>query len=193
LVELHRGTIRAQSVGRGKGATFTIELPLIQAEQMIDPPGSTSAETAASSVAPKAGIPRPRELQPSAVPRRVLLVEDHAPTRATMKLLLQRRSCDVATAATLNEARACASSAAFDVVISDIGLPDGSGYELMEHLRECYGLRGIALSGYGMECDVSRSAAAGFVEHLIKPVRVQALEEALARVFDSDGVAAARE
>ena len=68
----------------------------------------------------------------------------------------------------------------FDLVLSDVGLPDGSGHELMRELRR---LRphcmGIALSGYGMECDIQRSLAAGFFMHLIKPITARALDEAL--------------
>jgi len=67
-------------------------------------------------------------------------------------------------------------------VISDIGLPDGNAYELMSKLRAERGLPGIALTGYGMESDIARSYAAGFVIHLTKPLRVQLLDEALAKV-----------
>jgi CheY-like chemotaxis protein len=65
-------------------------------------------------------------------------------------------------------------------LISDIGLPDGNGYELMKEFREAYGMVGISLTGYGMEEDVSRSQCAGFLRHLTKPVRIQTLDEALA-------------
>ena len=70
----------------------------------------------------------------------------------------------------------------FDLLISDIGLPDGNGYELMEELRGRHGLVGIALTGYGMEEDVNRSHAAGFMTQLTKPVSVQALDTALTAV-----------
>ncbi len=70
-----------------------------------------------------------------------------------------------------------------DVVISDIGLPDGTGFELMAQLKSRFGLKGIALTGYGMENDLIRSGEAGFVAHLTKPIRMQSLDEALAALF----------
>jgi CheY-like chemotaxis protein len=66
-----------------------------------------------------------------------------------------------------------------DLVVSDLGLPDGTGLELMQELNIRYGVRGIALSGYGMEEDVRRSLDAGFERHLTKPVNVQALHTAI--------------
>jgi DNA-binding response OmpR family regulator len=80
------------------------------------------------------------------------------------------------------EARELARQNRFDLLISDIGLPDGNGNDLMNELRENYGLRGIALTGYGTEEDIARGQTAGFVTHLIKPVRIQSLEYALAMV-----------
>jgi DNA-binding response OmpR family regulator len=67
-------------------------------------------------------------------------------------------------------------------LISDIGLPDGSGYALMKEFRERYGMVGISLTGYGMEEDVSRSREAGFMQHLTKPVRMQSLDAALSSI-----------
>ena len=71
------------------------------------------------------------------------------------------------------------SSEKFDLLISDIGLPDRSGYELMKELRATNSLRGIALSGFGMENDVSQARAAGFSEHLTKPINFERLDEAI--------------
>jgi CheY-like chemotaxis protein len=111
--------------------------------------------------------------------RRVLLVEDHAPTRAALKSLLLRSRFDVVTAANAAEARAVVQQGPFDLFVSDIGLPDGNGYELMREFRERYGLVGIALTGYGMEDDIVRSRQAGFARHLTKPIRIQHLDVAL--------------
>ena len=69
------------------------------------------------------------------------------------------------------------------MVLSDIGLPDGTGRDLMTYLRECYGLSGIALSGFGTEADTRASLAAGFVEHVVKPVEWNQLAAALQRVL----------
>jgi CheY-like chemotaxis protein len=73
------------------------------------------------------------------------------------------------------------------LVLSDIGLPDGDGYALMRALRERYGMKGIALTGYGMTEDISRSSAAGFVAHLTKPIQVSVLDRALAAALPAAG------
>lgn len=91
-------------------------------------------------------------------------------------------------AASVGEARACAQSGRFDFVISDIGLPDGDGADLMNDFRTQFGLKGIALTGYGMEHDIARCHAAGFVAHLTKPVRVESLEMALVQIQDVGSV-----
>ncbi|HEX8281384.1 MAG TPA: response regulator, partial [Chthoniobacterales bacterium] len=72
----------------------------------------------------------------------------------------------------------------FDLLVSDIGLPDRSGYELMEELRAQKNMRGIALSGFGMENDVNRAREAGFSEHLTKPINFERLEEAIHSLLD---------
>jgi CheY-like chemotaxis protein len=69
----------------------------------------------------------------------------------------------------------------FDLMISDLGLPDGLGYDLMQRVKSQYGIKGIALSGYGMDSDVRRSKEAGFFEHLTKPIDMDTLEAAIAR------------
>jgi CheY-like chemotaxis protein len=112
--------------------------------------------------------------------RRALLVEDHPPTRKALTQLLARRHFEVVGVGSVSEARTTAGREPFDVVISDIGLPDGNGYDLMTELRSRYGLVGIALTGYGRDEDVDRSQAAGFSAHLTKPVSIEGLECALA-------------
>jgi len=116
-----------------------------------------------------------------------LLVEDHAPTRASLSAVLGRRGFKVVVAATVAEAEALARQHALDLVISDIGLPDGDGYGCMNLLQQIRpGLPGIALSGYGMEEDLAKSRQIGFSEHLIKPVNVKALDLAVMRVMGGD-------
>jgi signal transduction histidine kinase/ActR/RegA family two-component response regulator/HAMP domain-containing protein len=164
ITELHSGVIQAASAGRDQGATFTIKLPLCaQADQKNDTASPTPSK---NSEVPARG-------------NRILLVEDHEPTRTALAHLLTRRNFDVLTAASVAEGRELAAKNKIDLLISDIGLPDGSGYALMSELQKLYGLNGIALSGYGMEEDVTQSQKAGFVAHLTKPVRIQSLDSAL--------------
>lgn len=170
IVDLHSGSIRASSEGRDCGSTFTIILPLVK-----DPQAASGQSAGPPPPGSPAGWPE------RATALRILLVEDHEPTRNALRQLLSRRCGSLATAASLAEARACADAQAFDLLISDIGLPDGTGYELMQHLRATNPkLLGIALTGYGLEEDIARSRQAGFAAHLIKPVRAQSLGAALA-------------
>ncbi len=173
LVELHHGSIDASSEGRNRGAKFIIELPLLRADTRSPLEPQPAAEPN-----PANGV----SSQPQVLRGRVLLVEDHAPTRSTLQQLLMRRRYEVVAAGTVAEARMLMEKERVDFVISDIGLPDGNAYELMEELRATQGLTGIALTGYGMESDIARSHAAGFAIHLTKPLRVQLLDEALGKI-----------
>jgi PAS domain S-box-containing protein len=168
LVELHGGTLEARSEGAARGAVFEVRLPLgkppeTPANPSVSPPGSHST----------AGL-------------RILLVEDHADTARVMQRLLRHLghqptavSTVAGALAALRAAASAASSAGrFDLMISDIGLPDGSGYDLM---RQSAGFRppAIALSGFGMDEDLSRSREVGFAEHLTKPIDAALLERTL--------------
>jgi PAS domain S-box-containing protein len=157
LAQLHEGRITAASAGAGAGSTFTFELP------------------ASDSGAPSA-IALP-DAQPLACNCRILLVEDNADTRQVMELALCALACSVTTAGSIAAAIASAERAPFDLLISDIGLPDGSGLTLMRELRSRYRLRGIALSGFGREQDLAKSKEAGFDAHLVKPVSIELLEQ----------------
>jgi CheY-like chemotaxis protein len=113
---------------------------------------------------------------------RILLVDDHKDTNRVIQLFLNRQGYQVYAAHTMSSALALAAGEAFDLVISDIGLPDGSGLELMRRLRAEGPMKGIALSGYGMEEDIQRSIEVGFAEHLTKPVSAQKLQEVIQRL-----------
>ncbi|HVU18284.1 MAG TPA: PAS domain S-box protein [Candidatus Didemnitutus sp.] len=179
LVDLHGGSIRATSEGRDQGAIFTIELP-VHHRTGSRPPDLPASNTGAAT--PATSVNRP--VVPGAG-RRILLVEDHAPTRKTLQQLLGHRHFDVAVADTAGRARELATSQEFDILISDVGLPDRNGYDLMVELRGLKpNLVGIALSGYGMEEDLAKSRAAGFASHLVKPVTIGMLEEAIAALPD---------
>jgi PAS domain S-box-containing protein len=163
LMELHGGRICASSDGAGCGATFSIELPrTVGTHRTPSPRPATDGH--------------PLQI----APRRILLVEDHNQTRHTLARLLTNRGHEVATAETVRQARDMARTFAFDLVLSDLGLPDGSGQDLMAELRRLRpACQAIALSGYGMDSDIQRSQAAGFDLHLTKPVDIGALEAAL--------------
>lgn len=113
----------------------------------------------------------------------ILLVEDHAPSRKALRAYLSRLSYQVVEASTVAEALQRADEHRVDLVISDIGLPDQSGYELMTALREKHGLVGIAMSALGSREDVTRSKAAGFILHLTKPLAGPALDNMLGAYF----------
>jgi CheY-like chemotaxis protein len=166
IVEMHGGELTAASAGRNRGATFTVRLPVGNL------PIST-AERAIAGLGPPPPPPTERSLH-------ILLVEDHADTAAAIAELLVDRGHRVSVAGSVGEGLAAAAEGTgIDVVVSDLGLPDGTGFELMRELSTRYGLKGIALSGYGMEEDVQKSQAAGFGLHLTKPVKLQALVAAI--------------
>jgi CheY-like chemotaxis protein len=175
LAELHGGRIEAHSDGPGLGATFTLTLPVLTttaAERV-----AAATKSAAAAVQARAGDAG----APAGGGRRILLVEDHEQTGKALRRLLANLGYAVEWRASVADALQAAGREPFDLVLSDIGLPDGSGLELMRELRSRHGLSGIALSGYGMEQDLASSAAAGFLEHLVKPISRDLLGAALRR------------
>ena len=111
--------------------------------------------------------------------RRVLLVDDHHDTCIGMKRMLERRGYEITVAHSVDQAVEKVRTQDFDLLISDIGLPDRSGYELMREVRLNKDLPGIALSGFGTEQDVNQARAAGFSEHLTKPINFERLEKTI--------------
>jgi signal transduction histidine kinase/CheY-like chemotaxis protein len=177
MVTAHRGEIKVASAGKDKGTTFTVKLTT------VDAPATNDAATATLKPGP-AG----KRWDVEARPRRVLVVDDHQDTCAGMKLMLERRGYQITLAHSADQAVSKAAQENFDLVISDIGLPDRSGYELMQELRTRNGLHGIALSGFGMENDVNRARDAGFSEHLTKPINFERLEGAIRRLLEKEAV-----
>ena len=163
IVDLHGGVIVAHSDGRDRGSTFRIELPTCTAPAVA----SVAAET-------------PGEAGPLGRALSILLVEDHDQTSKVLARLLSDFGHGVCIAATVESAHALLNAGRFDLIISDLGLPDGSGLQVMQHARN-QAIPGIALSGYGMAEDVRRCQEAGFSEHLTKPVNLEQLEQAIAR------------
>jgi CheY-like chemotaxis protein len=110
---------------------------------------------------------------------RILLVEDHGDTRRTLARLLAHFGHQIAVADCQQSALEMLRSRAFDVVLSDIGLPDGSGYDVISEAKRDRHVAGIALTGYGTEEDIRRGKAAGFDFHLTKPVDFHELRTVL--------------
>lgn len=164
LVTLHNGSIAVSSEGKGRGTSFKVRLP------------HTAPQTLPDEHAPKVPQQASKRL-------RILLVDDHEDTRRIIARLLTQRGHTVFTAGSVGGGLECLATEHFDVLISDIGLPDGSGHELMRQARESQPVKGIALSGFGMEEDLERSLAAGFNHHLVKPVDFQNLQALLAGLF----------
>ncbi|WP_438020635.1 CheR family methyltransferase [Sorangium sp. So ce315] len=167
IVQLHGGSITASSAGRGAGATFRVCLPAARPPAAVAPARARSAGAVASRR-----------------PLRILLVEDHEDTAEMMSELLTLTGHAVRIARSVRAALDLAGAEAFDLLVSDLGLPDGSGMELLESLRSAgNAIRAIALSGYGMEEDRRKTTRVGFLEHLIKPVSFRDLEAAIQRVM----------
>jgi PAS domain S-box-containing protein len=164
LMDLHGGSIRAESAGAGHGSTFIIELPSAAPAALGKPAGVVSA-----------GEENTRRL-------RLLLVEDHADTARTLCRLLRRAGYIVITASDVEGAAAAAEREPIDLLISDLGLPDGNGHEVIRRVRAHRIVPAIAMSGYGMDEDLRRSREAGFTEHLVKPVDMPLLLAAIKRV-----------
>jgi CheY-like chemotaxis protein len=182
------GSISVTSDGIGHGSVFSILFPIVQ---YISIPSRESPLRSPSDSA----IP----------PQRILLTEDNKSTALVMTRFLKKLGHDVKTAYCIKEgkeisrkflivAMEIAANHKFDLVVSDVGLPDGSGFDLMKSLSSIYGLRGNALgkelriilgvcvTGYGMEDDIKQSKECGFDIHIVKPVELQALQSALAFV-----------
>ena len=163
LLDLHGGTISVESAGRNKGATFRVFLDLLPEPVTASPDGV-------------------RRIVEPGKRLRLLLVDDHADTRGVLSRLLAKSGHEVMTADSVRKALEILDTGRFDVLISDIGLPEASGYDLIRQAKQRQPLAGIALSGLGMDEDVHRSLEAGFDYHLTKPINFQDLESLLGKI-----------
>lgn len=175
IIELHGGSISAASEGKNKGSKFAVRL------HCVKPVLTTESDRPAHLLA---------EPIPSR-PMRVLVVEDHRDTAEQFARLLKRAGHEVICAGSIKEAQTYAlvtpdqnRACAFDILISDLDLPDGSGLELMKNLAQRYPIRGIAVSGHGMKEDVDGSIEAGFSHHITKPVNWNDLKGAIERIAE---------
>ena len=163
LIEMHDGRIVAESGGRDQGSTFSVFFPVAEGE--------------ARQISSTAPLP-----QRSRTSLRILLVEDHEDTNRSLTNLLRRRGYHVQPAMTFRAALDHAANEQFDVLVSDIGLPDGSGIDLLQKLNIARPIPGIALTGFGMESDIRQSRDVGFSHHLIKPVDLNKLDSIIQEV-----------
>jgi CheY-like chemotaxis protein/nitrogen-specific signal transduction histidine kinase len=170
LVEMHGGTVTAQSEGSDRGSEFVVRLPAVPAPvpQVVTPP-EDSAE------------PAPRSL-------RVLLVDDVADTRIVFSRLLEILGHQVRTAGDGPSALEAALEFGPDVVLLDLGLPGMNGYEVAKRMRQQPALQNAvlaAVTGYGQQLDRQRSQQMGFDHHLVKPIDVDVLQQLLAAIAES--------
>ena len=173
ICELHGGTVSAISEGKGNGATFTVRLHCVKPALAKE---TKRRVAVASDVAETPSM-------------RILVVEDHRDTAEQFARLLRRAGHEVVCAGSIKEAQSHAlvtpdknRACVFDILISDLDLPDGSGRELMHSLVQRYPIRGIAISGHGMKEDVDGSMQAGFSYHLTKPVNWPELKSVIEKI-----------
>jgi len=158
LMEMQGGSIMAESKGPGTGSTFSIAVRIVEAQQRSFDQMQAAAHPAVQR------------------PYKILLVEDHIDTARALRRLLDRDGHQVTTAYSVDEAMERLKSDTFDLLLSDIGLPDGTGLDLIRKARAISNLPAVALTGFGMEEDVRSCHQAGFDEHLTKPINFQKLE-----------------
>ena len=160
LAQAHGASLIAKSEGRDRGATFLLTMKTAELDEASAKPLVVRAQASAGSL-------------------RILLVDDHPDTCAALEKLLKLRGHTVIAAPNMHAALGIAASDSFDLLISDVGLPDGNGMDLLRYLRAMRPIRGIAISGFGADADIRRSLEAGFSEHLVKPVKLEKLEAAM--------------
>jgi CheY-like chemotaxis protein len=164
LAQAHGGTLTAQSEGSDRGSTFIFSMPTLPSAEIPTVAGRVSSEASQHGL-------------------KILLVDDHEDTCAALEKLLVRRGHLVAATHNLRSAMEAAVRNNFDLLISDVALPDGTGLDLMMQLRAISNIPGIAISGFGNNGDIERSLQAGFSEHLIKPIKLEKLEAAIERAI----------
>jgi len=169
LAQAHGGTLTVQSDGPDRGSTFLLSMQTISPAEALTVPVRTRDETSWQGL-------------------KILLVDDHQDTCTALEKLLVRRGYLVAATHTMRSAMETAVRNRFDLLISDVALPDGTGLELMMQLHAISNIPGIAISGFGNNGDVERSLQAGFSEHLIKPVKLDTLEAAIERALQGAAV-----
>ncbi|TAD78942.1 MAG: response regulator, partial [Oscillatoriales cyanobacterium] len=171
LVELHGGTVRAESPGEGQGTTMTLRLPLVSIPQELTPPSDVEPTVFTLPLnTSKDGVPSLEGLQ-------ILSVDDDVDTRELLKFVLEDYGAEVLTVGSAKEAISALTENLdkYDILISDIGMPEQDGYSLIQQVRsldaEAGNIPAIALTAYASDKEVQRAIDAGFNKHIAKPVK----------------------
>ena len=181
LVELHGGTVHGASPGVGRGATFTVRLPMAAGSTPADQPiARVERRTESSMTSPAPRLPRLDGL-------RILVVDDHFEGRALTSLMLTQAGARVKAVASAGDALEVLEVEGYDALVSDIDLSDDDGYALIRQIRQREAEHGgflpaIALTGYARADDRARALEAGFQAHAPKPVEPAALSAAIAGI-----------
>ncbi|MUG95558.1 PAS domain-containing protein [Scytonema sp. UIC 10036] len=173
LVELHGGTVRAESPGEGLGATFTVALPLLEDKSIKNEDNSSCA---IDEALPLSGV-------------QVLVVDDEADSRELIAFILEQRGAIVTEVASALEALQVIAKIQPDVLVSDIGMPDMDGYTLMRQIRampskQIHQIKAIALTAYAGEINQQQALAVGFQRHIAKPVDPDRLVQAIVNLVN---------
>ncbi|MGB3755306.1 MAG: PAS domain S-box protein [Rivularia sp. (in: cyanobacteria)] len=169
LVELHGGTVKADSAGEGQGSKFTVEIPNIL-------------------VAKNTELPRINQLQSNLNGINILVVDDETDSLELIAFLLEQEGAKVTTAASASEALESITKSTPDLIISDIGMPDMDGYELMKIIRASkknFAIPAIAVTAYAGEVNQQQAISAGFQQHISKPIDANAVVDMIIELVRS--------
>ena len=172
LVQLHGGKISAASDGPNKGARFTVSLPLLPETARLSSPVEASSSPVELNVFAQTNF---------------LIVDDSEDTIAMLQELLRVAGANVMTATNGADALRIAAENEFDVILSDISMPEMDGFEFLQRLRKIDGRQNVpvvAITGFGRNADIARARAAGFYSHLTKPLNLRALSEVLQQLHE---------
>jgi signal transduction histidine kinase len=180
IVELHQGTLSAKSDGPGRGSEFVVELPNIK----------QGWDKARSMATDRQALTEPDGFRDGPRRYKILLVDDHQDTAETLRMFFGQAGYEVTAAVNIADACQCVDGQNFDLLLCDIGLPDGRGEDLLQKLREGgHSFPAIAFSGFGAESDIARSLNAGFQAHLTKPLSPQQLKRTVQEILGVSGSA----
>jgi PAS domain S-box-containing protein len=185
LVELHGGTVSVTSAGEGKGSTFTVALPLLAV--LREPVSGVESARGATRNGSSTAAELPQHCPPELSGLRILLVDDEADSRDLLNFVLESCGALVSTAGSAAEALDIMERESFDVVVSDIGMPEEDGYSLIRRIRSLPAERGgsvaaIALTAYARAEDRVQALRSGFQLHIAKPVESTELLAAVANL-----------